>query len=170
MPRSTTKKGAFSGKGRSALRSRGRRKIRAAAGRQQFRNEPGRLHRWQGGQRRQRRTEIVCGKTKFASMRRQAILVVRRVPEGMRPRRQLGEQENGDEKEMAQRIHGLVSIDLDEQTFEIFAFGKVQGHRMIGSASQAPHDAGIAPGIQRRAGDDLLEQLEPNATGTRVGH
>jgi hypothetical protein len=40
-------------------------------------------------------------------------------------------------------------IDLDEQAFEIFAFRKVQGYRMIGRAGQATDNARLAPGIQR---------------------
>jgi hypothetical protein len=88
----------------------------------------------------------------------------------MRPRRQLGEEENGDEKEMAQRIHGVILVDLDEQAFEIFTFREVQGHRMIRSAGQATHDARFTTGIDRRTGNDLLEQLEPDAAGTGIGH
>ncbi len=65
-------------------------------------------------------------------MRWQSTLVIRRMPNGMRPRRQLGEEENGNEKEMAQRIHGNSLVDLNEQAFEIFAFREIQGNRMIG--------------------------------------
>ena len=71
-------------------------------------------HQGQSSQRRQRRTEIVRRQAQFAGMRRQAFLVVRRMPDGMRPRRQLGEEENGNEKEMAQRIHSESLVDLNE--------------------------------------------------------
>jgi hypothetical protein len=47
-------------------------------------------------------------------MRWQATLVIRRMPDGMCPRRQLGEEEYGNEKEMAQRIHSVSLVDLDE--------------------------------------------------------
>lgn len=50
----------------------------------------------------------------LASMRRQAFLVVHRMPDSMRPRRQLGEEENGNEKEMTQRIHNLSLVHLNE--------------------------------------------------------
>ena len=50
-------------------------------------------------------------------MRWQAFLVIRCMPNGMRPRRQLGEEENGNEKEMAQGIHSGVLVNLDEQAF-----------------------------------------------------
>ena len=68
----------------------------------------------QSGQRRQGRSEIVRRQAQFAGMRRQAFLVVRHMPDGMRPRRQLGEEENGNEKEMAQRIHSESLVDLNE--------------------------------------------------------
>jgi hypothetical protein len=70
--------------------------------------------RRQGDQRWQRRTEVMRGQAKLAGMRGQARLVVRRMPDGMRPRRQLGEEENGNEKEMAQRIHSVSLIDLNK--------------------------------------------------------
>jgi hypothetical protein len=36
------------------------------------------------------------------------------MPDGMRPRRQLGEQKDSNEKQVAQRIHGNSLVDLDE--------------------------------------------------------
>ena len=51
-------------------------------------------------QRRQGGAQIVRRQALFADMRRQAAVVVRRMRDGMRPRRQLGEEENGDEQEM----------------------------------------------------------------------
>jgi hypothetical protein len=47
-------------------------------------------------------------------MRWQPTLLIRRMPDGMRPRCQLGEEENGNEKEVAQRIHSESLIDLNE--------------------------------------------------------
>ena len=83
--------------------------------------------------------------------------------DGMRPRRQLGKEENGNEKEMTQRIHGNSLVDLDEQTFEVFAFGKRQSHRVVGRCHQARLDADFGFGIDRGAGDDFLEQFRADA-------
>ena len=121
-------------------------------------------------QRRQGGTEVMRRQTELAGVRRQPALIVRRVPDGMRPCRQLGKEENGNEQEVAQRIHEMILVDLDEQALEIFAFREIQGHRMIGRPGQATHDARLAPGIVRGAGDDLLEQFQPDAAGTGVGH
>jgi len=95
-------------------------------------------------------------------MRRQPTLFIRRMPDGMRPRRQLGEQKDSNEKQVAQRIHGNSLVDLNEQTLEIFTFGKTQGHRMIGGTGQPPHDSGLATGIVCRPGDNLLKQFQPD--------
>ena len=59
----------------------------------------------QGRQRRQGGTEVMRRQTKLAGVRRQPAFVVHRVPNGMRPCRQLGKEENGNEQEVAQRIH-----------------------------------------------------------------
>lgn len=84
--------------------------------------------------------------------------------DGMHPGQQLTKDKSDNEKKVTQRIHGKKgSVNLDEQAFEIFAFRKVQGYRMISRAGQAAHDARLAPGIQRRTGDDLLEQFQPDA-------
>jgi hypothetical protein len=50
----------------------------------------------------------VGGEAKLANVARQPALVVLRVADGMRPSRQLGEQENGNEQESAQRSHGAI--------------------------------------------------------------
>ena len=117
-------------------------------GRERFRNKLNGEHRRQGRQRWQGRTEVMSGQTKLADMGRQAIIVARRMLDGVRPRRQLGEEEHDNEKETAQRKHlfslsGLRyvqmaerhSVYLHQQAFEILAFGKVQRHRVIGRAS-----------------------------------
>ncbi len=70
--------------------------------------------RRQGGKRRQAGAEIVRRQAQLASVRRQAALVVRHMPDSMRPRRQLGEEENGNEKKMAQRIHEPSLAGLDD--------------------------------------------------------
>ena len=41
-------------------------------------------------------------------MPRQPALVIRRMPDGMRPRRELGEQECSDEEEVVQPIHSAI--------------------------------------------------------------
>ena len=74
---------------------------------QRFGDKPRKDDRRQDRQRRHGDAEVVRHQTEFAGVRRQPALVVHRVPNGMRPCRQLGEEENGNEKEMAQRIHGL---------------------------------------------------------------
>jgi hypothetical protein len=164
------KKRAFSGSRRAALRRGGGRQSAAIVRLQRLRHQHGKRHRRQGGQRRQRSTEVMRCQAKLAGMRWQTRLVVRRMPDGMHPRRQLGEEENGNEKEMAQRIHSVSLIDLNEQAFEIFTFGEVQGDRMIGRTSQAPDNTCLTTGIHRCPGDDLLEQLQPNTARTGIGH
>ena len=59
----------------------------------------------QGSQRRQGGTEVVRRQTELAGVRWQPALIVRRVADGMRPCRQLGKEENGNEQEVAQRVH-----------------------------------------------------------------
>ena len=48
------------------------------------------------------------GEAQLANVARHPDVIVRRVADGMRPRRRLGEQENGNEKESAQPIHGAI--------------------------------------------------------------
>lgn len=115
MLRSTAKTGRFSGGRRAALDGGRRRESPTLVERQRFRVQLRRQHRRQRRQRRQGRAEVVRSQAQFASgMGRQAMLLVRRMPDGMRPRRQLGEEENGDEQQMAQRIHEGSLVDLDE--------------------------------------------------------
>jgi hypothetical protein len=47
---------------------------------------------------RQRGAEVVRRQAEFASVRGQATLFVHRMPDGMRPRRQLGEKKDSNEK------------------------------------------------------------------------
>ena len=119
-------------------------------------------HRRQGDDRRQGRAEIVRRQAKLAGMGRQALAFADRMLDSVRSRRPLGEDEHEDEEEAAEQRHAESLIDLDEQAFEVFAFREVQCHRMIGRARQATHDTRLAPGIDRRAGDDFLEQLQPD--------
>lgn len=162
MLRSTANKGTFSGGRRTALGCSRRREGAAVVRVLRFRNKCRHNDRRQGCQRRQGGTEVMRRQTQLTGVRGQPAPIVRRMLDGMRPRRQLGEQEDGDENEMAQRIHELSLIDLDEQTFEIFAFGKIQGHRMIGRPGQPAHDTGLATGIVCRPGDNLLKQFQPD--------
>ena len=92
------------------------------------------------------------------------------MPNGMRSRRQLGKEENGNEKEMAQRIHNVSLVDLNEQAFEIFAFRKIQGNRVVSGTGQTADNACRTAGIMRRIGDDFLEQFQPDAPGAGVSH
>lgn len=68
---------------------------------QRFRNKSDGDHRRQGGQRRQGRPQVVSGKAQLAGMGEQRPFLARGMLDGMHPRRQLGEEENGNEKEMA---------------------------------------------------------------------
>lgn len=74
-------------------------------GRERLRNKLNGQDRRQGHQRRQGRAEIMRRQTKRADMRRQAIIVARRMLDGVRPRRQLGEEEHDNEKETTQMKH-----------------------------------------------------------------
>ncbi|MBS1138928.1 MAG: hypothetical protein H6R13_381 [Proteobacteria bacterium] len=105
MPWSTVKNGQFSEEWRAALRRRRCRESTAAMGRQGVRNQLDGQHRRQNRQRWQRGAKIMRCQAKLASMSRQAVLVARRMLDRMRPRRQLGEEENGDEKEATQMKH-----------------------------------------------------------------
>ena len=73
-----------------------------------FDHEARRIRGWQGSQRRQRRPKVVCGEAQLAGVARQPFMVVYRMSDGMRPGRQLGEQEKGNEKESVQPIHGAI--------------------------------------------------------------
>lgn len=87
---------------------------------QRFGNEQRHDDRRQHHQRRQGGAKIVRRQTEFANVLcRQTALVLRRMPDGMRPRRQLGEEEDGNEKKMAQRIHepSLVGFDDNQSTW-----------------------------------------------------
>ena len=90
------------------------------------------------------------GQAQFAGVGKQRSFLARGMLDSMRPRRQLGEEKDGNEKEMAQGIHKNSLVDLNEQAFEILTFGKVQCHRMIGRTGQATHNARITSGIDRR--------------------
>lgn len=71
-------------------------------------------HRRQGGERGQGGTQIVRREAQLAHMVRQRPFLVDRMVDRMRSRRQLGEEENSNKKEMAQRIHRVSLIDLNE--------------------------------------------------------
>jgi hypothetical protein len=108
------KRGDFSGEWRGALTGDGCRENRAPNRVQRFGYELRGGDGQQRNDRGQRRTQVVRCQAQFAAMRWQPILVIRRMPDGMRPRRQLGEEENGNEKEMAQGIHSESLVDLNE--------------------------------------------------------
>lgn len=48
-------------------------------------------------------------------------------------------------------------VNLNQQTFQIFALGKIQGYRVIGSALEPTDDTGGASRVERGSGDDFLE-------------
>lgn len=74
-------------------------------GRQGFRNKLDSHHWRQSHQRGQCCAKIMRCQAKLAGMRRQALLVARRMLDRVRSRRQLGEEENSNEKELAQLKH-----------------------------------------------------------------
>ena len=100
----------------------------------------------------------------------QAAFVLDHMLDGVRRRRQLGEDEDGSEEQVAQEIHGDSLIDLNEETLEVFTLGEIQRDRMISGAREATHDARLTAGIDGRAGDDFLEQFQPDAAGAGIGH
>lgn len=79
-----------------------------------FRQQLHRHHRRQSYHGGQRRPQVVRRHAELAGMRRQRLVISRRMLDGMRPRQQLGEEKDGNEKEMTQRIHDGGLIDLDE--------------------------------------------------------
>ena len=64
-----------------------------------------RQHRRQGHQGWQSCAKIMCRQTQMAGMGRQTLLVARRMLDGVRRRRQLGEEDCQNEKETAQMKH-----------------------------------------------------------------
>jgi hypothetical protein len=58
----------------------------------------------------QRCPEVVRRQAKLADMRRQAILLARRMLDSMRPGQQLAEQQGNDEEEMTPATHGWVRL------------------------------------------------------------
>lgn len=56
------------------------------------------------------------GQAQLADMLRQTLAILRHMLDRMHPGRQLGEDEGKNEEQMAQGIHGVSLIDLDEQT------------------------------------------------------
>ena len=72
-------------------------------------DQSGKRYRRQGCQRWQCRTKVVRRHAKFADMGRQAVLALG-VADRVRAGRQLGEEKNDDEEEMAQRTHGVILV------------------------------------------------------------
>lgn len=70
--------------------------------RKDFRRQMGKRKGWQSSQRRQSRPKIMGSEAKLAGMRRQTLLVARRMLKRMRARRQLGEEQDNNEKEVTQ--------------------------------------------------------------------
>ena len=81
---------------------------------QKLRHQPGWLYARQDRHRRQCSTKVMRHQAQRAGMRRQTVLVVRRMPDGMGTRRQLGEEQDSNEQDVTQGTHGLSLIDLDE--------------------------------------------------------
>src|SRR5688500_90017 len=53
----------------------------------------------------------------------------------------------------------------DEQPLQVFAFGELQRHRMVGGGAEALDDLGLRAGVERRAGYDGLEELRRHPAG-----
>src|SRR5882762_3137557 len=69
------------------------------------------------------------------------------------------------ERDSASGGHRLVLIETseklrsqDEQSLQILPFGEWQRHRVIGRGAEALDDLRFNGGIERRAGDDRLEE------------
>jgi len=56
-----------------------------------------------------------------------------------------------------------LSTDAQQQPLQILSLGKIQRNRMIRRTMQPALDTRIDTGIQRRAGDDFLEQVGTDA-------
>ena len=60
-----------------------------------------------------------------------------------------------------ERRDGLAALHSpQQQALEIFALGMRHQHRMVDAGSKPLEHLGIDPGIEDRAGDDLLEEIE----------
>src|SRR5439155_27279898 len=57
----------------------------------------------------------------------------------------------------------------DEQTLEVVTLGKLERDRMVGGGAEALDDLGIRAGVERRAGDDRLEELGRHAARAGEG-
>ena len=79
---------------------------RTGVQRRGFRRQPGSHHGRQNRHGRQGAGEIVRRQAQLASVCRQRILIPRRMRHGMRTSEQLGADENGYEKEVAELTHG----------------------------------------------------------------
>ena len=168
--RSTTRIGRFSGVRRTPLAGKRHRHAASFIDLWRLGHKAQCQDRRQSRERRQGRSQIVRRQAKLADMLRQAIILIRHMLDRMRPARQLGEEECENEKEMAQGSQSNRLIHLDEQAFEVFAFRKVQCHRVICSAGQATNNARLASGINGSRSDDFLKQLQPDPTGTGIAH
>ena len=59
--------------------------------------------------------------------------------------------------------------NTQHQPLQIRPLRKTEQYRVIGAGVQVMHDLRIHAGIQRRAGDDLLEQVFADAAGAGIG-
>lgn len=72
--------------------------------------------RWQEGGAGQGSAQVVAGQAQFAGMAGKPAIVSRHMPDGMGPRRHLGEDEGKDEEEMAERFHRVSLRQGDEKS------------------------------------------------------
>ena len=106
------KRGDFSGLGRAALNGKGRRESAATMQRQYFRCQILRQRQGYCRHRRQSCRQIMGHQTQGAGMRWR-ILMQGRMLDTVHSRRPLGENQNSNKKEMAQRIHSAYFSRLE---------------------------------------------------------
>src|ERR1051326_7451068 len=55
---------------------------------------------------------------------------------------------------------GFLLQDSEQEAFQVFAFGMMQAHGVIGRGAEALKDRYLAPRVDGRAEDDLLKEIE----------
>src|SRR4029079_2814407 len=72
--------------------------------------------------------------------------------------------------EVTVMAEGTILRDLEQKPFQILAFRTKQGHGMISSRSQSPHEGHAPAGVERGRENDLLEEVERHVARAGEGH